>query len=268
VSCSVVSETSLLELLLLGKVAIGTRTPREALTRIARALRYFCTHEHLTITPTEEGISVRHFFAVKFDANTLHLIHQYVAFMLQTLCNMTGIADPLVRRIEMSPHPEHGLRHLQRWFGNNLVATKNRTLTLLVDNHVVDEPFPTQGRDRMAGLLSRDLVPLQGDGTYSGSVQILIAAMLGDGRPTLERISAAAGTSVRTLQRRLDAEGASFSALLDSVRRSRALELLAERNTAIGVVSAELGYSRQASLTRAVRRWTGRSPRLLKSESG
>jgi hypothetical protein len=27
-------------------------------------------------------------------------------------------------------------------------------------------------------------------------------------------------------------------------------------------------YARQASLTRAVRRWTGRSPRLLKSEYG
>ncbi len=51
VGCRVVSDTSPLELLMLGKVAIGTRTPREATTRIAYALPNFCTREHVTVQP-------------------------------------------------------------------------------------------------------------------------------------------------------------------------------------------------------------------------
>lgn len=266
VSCRAVSQTSALELLLLGKVAIGTRTPREALTRIARALPYFCTHEHLALVPGSEGVSVRHFFAVRFDQVTLHLIHQYVAAMVKVLCSMAGFSDPLLRRIEMFPHPEYGLSHLEPWFGDRLVPTKHRTLNVLVDRQIVDRAFPAQGRDRAAALLSKDLMPLHGDGTYAGSVRLLIAAMLEGGTPTVERLSAAAGTSVRTFQRRLDEEGTSFSALLDDVRRTRAMERLAEGRAAVAEVSAELGYARQASLTRAVRRWTGKPPSHLRPD--
>jgi AraC-like DNA-binding protein len=266
VSCRIVSETSVLELLLLGKVALGTQTPREALTRIAVALPYFCTHEHLTVDPDRDGVIVREFFAMKFDADTLHLIHQYAAAMMKALCGMAGAGDPLLARIEIAPHPEFGLDHLHRWFGDSvIVPTMRRTLNVFIEKNVVDRPFRTRARDRMAGRLPHGLIPLRGDGTFAGSARIVIAAMLDGGTPSVERLSAVAGTSVRTLQRRLDAEGTSFSALLDDVRRSQALERLAEGNQSVGAVSAQLSYTRQASFTRAVRRWTGSSPSHLRS---
>ena len=266
IACRVISESSPLELLLLGKVAIGTRNPREAANRIAHVLPYFCTHEHLTLAQREKDVIVRHFFAVKSDPELRHLIHQYVTAMLKALCAMSGAAEPYLKRVEMAPHPEHGISHLEQWFGSHLAATRDRTLSVTLSKDTLDTPFPVRGRDRMRDLKSSGLQPLHGDGTYSGSVRLLIAGMIEGDNPTIERLSAAAGTSVRTFQRRLDAEGTSFSALLDDVRRARAIEKLSECNIAVGQVSAELGYARQASLTRAVRRWTGRSPSSYRSE--
>jgi AraC-like DNA-binding protein len=260
IGCRVVSQTSVLELALLGKVALGTRTPAEALARISAALPFFCTHEHLTLHPEPGRITVREFFALKFDPETLHLIHQYAAAMIDVICGITEARPPRLARIEIAPHPGFGLDHLRRWFGDGLVQTKLRTLSVSIDTNIVERRFPVIARDRMAGRRSPDMIPLRGDGSFAGSARIIVASMLENGPPSIERLSAVAGTSVRTLQRRLDAEGTSFSALLDDVRRAEALRRLAAGGTSLGSLSAELGYAQQSALTRAVRRWTGRPP--------
>ena len=64
----------------------------------------------------------------------------------------------------------------------------------------------------------------------------------------------------RTLQRRLAAEGTSFAALLDEVRRELALEHLAEPTTSVAEVAFALGFGDQTAFHRAFVRWTGRTP--------
>ena len=68
------------------------------------------------------------------------------------------------------------------------------------------------------------------------------------------------GMPVRTLQHRLRREGTSYSTLLDSVRRTRAVDLVAESDASIAEISAALGYGDVRSFHRAFRRWTGASP--------
>jgi len=264
VSCRVVSETSTFELLLLGKIALGAATPRDAMIRISAAVPYFCTHEHLTIEPSADGVIVHEFFAVPFPPDTLHLIHQYVAEMTRRLCSMAGAGEQALRHIEMTPHPEFGLEHLRPWFGDAIHPTRRRTLSIHIDAGVIDTPFPSRARDRTAGKVPPGLASLRGDGTLKGSAAPLIADLLIEGTPTIEMLAELAGMSVRTLQRRLDMEGTSFSSLLDEVRRRIAVDRLASGKANVGTLSAELGYARQASLTRAVRRWTGQSPRQLR----
>lgn len=76
----------------------------------------------------------------------------------------------------------------------------------------------------------------------------------------MKRIVAAAGTSARTFQRQLEEDGTSFSELLADVRQSETLKRLKERNVTIAAIATDLGYSDQASFTRAFRRWTGTPP--------
>ena len=116
---------------------------------------------------------------------------------------------------------------------------------------------PSVGRDIASALGATR----RGDGTLSGSVRtLLMTSFGGDQVPSLDRVVAAAGTSKRSFQRQLEAEGATYSDLLAEVRRSETLSRLTRTDRTIATIASELGYGDQASLTRAFRRWTGRPP--------
>lgn len=68
------------------------------------------------------------------------------------------------------------------------------------------------------------------------------------------------GVSVRTLNRRLAAEGASYVEHLDRARFAISRMLLKETDMSIKAVSQLLNYSDAASFNRAFRRWTGHTP--------
>lgn len=120
----------------------------------------------------------------------------------------------------------------------------------------------------MGQLQSSGLVPMAADGTVAGSARAIMSVMIEAETPTVEGLALAAGLSIRTFQRRLSEEGVSFSGLLEDVRRDAALEGIKAPRDPLTQVALSVGYSRQSALTRAVRRWTGRSPSHLRSMSG
>jgi len=75
------------------------------------------------------------------------------------------------------------------------------------------------------------------------------------------------GVSVRTLQRRLQDEDASFESLRDEIRRSMAEALLKSSKLTITQVSERLHYSESSALTRSCYRWFGISPRQLRRQA-
>ncbi len=87
-----------------------------------------------------------------------------------------------------------------------------------------------------------------------------IAADLPGKEPSLSRVARSLGTSSRTLQRRLGAEGTSFAAVVDEVRRERARVYLEARDVSMAEVSWLLGFAEQSAFARAFRRWTGETP--------
>ncbi len=93
----------------------------------------------------------------------------------------------------------------------------------------------------------------------------------GSDAASLSSVARELGLPGRTLQRRLAAEGTSFAALLDEVRRELALEHLADRATSVAEVAFALGFGDQTAFHRAFVRWTGKTPgehrRLLASEA-
>jgi AraC-like DNA-binding protein len=95
-------------------------------------------------------------------------------------------------------------------------------------------------------------------------VRAFVADHLPDGRATLTSAARDAGMSARTLQRRLHAEGTSFEALVEAVRRARALAFL-DAHVSIGEVAYLLGYAEPSVFHRAFKRWTGTSPEAWRS---
>ena len=70
--------------------------------------------------------------------------------------------------------------------------------------------------------------------------------------------------SERTLRRRLNDVQATYSALVDDVRRRAVRRMLAQGTLSMSDVAAAVGYGDDRSLRRAVRRWFGCSPAAMR----
>lgn len=127
------------------------------------------------------------------------------------------------------------------------VAGADRSLLPIVEQHL----------DK---LLERDA-----GGGLVHDVRASVAAMLCDGSPNVRAVAKRLGTSVRTLQRRLDEQGVVFRDLVQGVRRELAERYLASHDADLTEIAFLLGYSELSAFGRAFRRWTGQSPRRFRA---
>lgn len=85
--------------------------------------------------------------------------------------------------------------------------------------------------------------------------------------PRIDAAARALGYTVRTLQRRLEEAGLSYSRLVQEVRLSSAAEHLCAPGSRLVDIAMEAGYSDQANFTRAFRRWAGVPPSQFRRQS-
>jgi AraC-like DNA-binding protein len=90
-------------------------------------------------------------------------------------------------------------------------------------------------------------------------VQKAIASALPEGG-SAAAVARTLHVSVRTLQRKLVANGTTFREVAEAVRARLAAEYLADPTVSTAEVAFLLGFSDQTSFNRAFRRWTGDSP--------
>ncbi len=259
--CRIIAGASSIELAMLGKVALGARTPGEAMARIVAALPYYCSHEQVSFEKTAGHYVVREFFAHRFDAETQHTLLQYAAAMIDGILRMADAPPPRFAKLEIPPHPVHKVEHLRRWFGDRVVATRSRGITVLIEDRIMERAYSMAARDRLSPRALDSGASLRGGEAFADSVKAFLSLMIENHEAlTMRRVASAAGTSTRTLQRQLEAEGTSFSDLLAETKRTEALKRLQTENVTITAIATDLGYFDQATFTRAFRRWAGIPP--------
>lgn len=108
----------------------------------------------------------------------------------------------------------------------------------------------------------------------SQGVAVRVRSRLRELPPTewssLEAMAGAMGVSASTLRRRLEAEGQSYQAIKDRLRRDLAIQLLSGTRRSVMAIAAELGFAEPSAFHRAFRKWTGARPgdyRAGKAES-
>lgn len=78
--------------------------------------------------------------------------------------------------------------------------------------------------------------------------------------PDIEDVAGRLCMTSRTLRRKLEAEGTSYSALLVSVRKALALDYLGTTSLSTEGIASTLGFSDAVGFRHAFKRWTGMTP--------
>jgi AraC-like DNA-binding protein len=260
----VISDHSLHDLGVLGEQIRGARTPREALTRVAYCLPHYSTHEIVQARPIAGGLRIQAGWSMVLDEEMMHLTQQFTAGLVTLLCRATTQPAARPRAISLRPHPIFGVDHLQQVYGVAVRASGEVVLSVDIDDDVLDAPFRVENLSHATGP-GKDWVLPQGDGSFSASVCLALAALDTSQPISVDSMASLAGLNRRSFQRLLTAEGTSFRQLFDKSRRTKALVALKSGSRQAGVAAGSLGFSNRSSLSRAVRRWTGSSPRNLRS---
>ncbi|QEL22943.1 helix-turn-helix transcriptional regulator [Bosea sp. F3-2] len=110
-----------------------------------------------------------------------------------------------------------------------------------------------------------DADPAEGD--IINSLKLMLPSYLDEGVPTVAEIAEMAGTSVRSLQRKLSVAGLTYSELLEAARFEKAVRLLRATDVKVIEVAFASGYADPAHFTRAFRRMSGTTPRRFRHEA-
>jgi AraC-like DNA-binding protein len=102
--------------------------------------------------------------------------------------------------------------------------------------------------------------------TLRSKVENAIAVLLPHGKAGATEVARRLGMSHRTLARRLALEAVTYSGILDELKIDLANGYLRHGDLPISQIAWLLGYREVSSFTHAFKRWTGKTPRQLRSQ--
>lgn len=186
-----------------------------------------------------------------------------LALLLRISSAMLGGIEGL-RSVELPHAPISPITRYADVFG---VPTRFHApaAALRIDRHILEARFSAaDGAIRAVALAHLEANHTNPEGLAAVRVRGALTEGLGTVPPSLAQVARLLAVHPRTLQRRLAAEGASFELVLDDVRRVAAGRYITATDVPFARVAALLGFSEQSVLSRAVRRWYGVSPRVLR----
>ena len=141
---------------------------------------------------------------------------------------------------------------------------------VLLPNTLLDAPLP-QANAQLAAAhhqhAAAQLAALSSQTGLEPALRAWIVGQLQGAPPTRAQAARALGLSERTLARRMQGEGLSFSGLLDALRRDTAMQAVAHTPRPLAEIALALGYAEPSVFNRAFRRWTGGTPGQWRSSA-
>lgn len=164
------------------------------------------------------------------------------------------------------PRPE-GWREHEQAFGAPVYFSRPSNAVLFKAN-ILAVPMPTHD-PRLMVAMRHCLEQIGGRpdlrARISDQVRSAVRARLADGVPSLDEIAAELRLAPSYIQRELHYDGLTFMGLVEASRRELALTYLQQRQLSFSEIAFLLGYSELSAFSRAVRRWTGSSPRSVRA---
>jgi len=134
---------------------------------------------------------------------------------------------------------------------------------LLLDNALLDQALPqadAQLQQVHRQYAAARLAALSDTGNFGEELRAWLRAHMAGAAPTRQQAAQAFGLSARTLARRLQQEGLSYTALVDAAHRQVACDAVANSTRSFVDIAQSLGFAEASVFNRAFRRWTGSTP--------
>ncbi len=169
-----------------------------------------------------------------------------------------------LRRVSLSHEPEVEVRTLVQYFGAP-VHTSAEFCGLHISRRTLSTPLPAANPVLLkmaADYLDTNFA--NPNRTLTARLRQLLARRLGSQAMKKEDAAKALAMHPRTLQRHLEAEGTSFNAVRDAVRREAALRYLGGTCLPLAQVASLVGFSEQSALTRFCQQQFLQPPKALR----
>jgi AraC-like DNA-binding protein len=127
-----------------------------------------------------------------------------------------------------------------------------------------DEPFAAALRSQA----EKELARLARDATYAERLREHVLDPKTTNRRDMAFAARRLGLSARSLRRKLQLEGMSYSDVVDDALATLAKRLLADEQRTIEQTAYELGFSAPSAFHKAFKRWTGVTPSDFRRHHG
>lgn len=243
----------------LGMVVRDAPTLRDALSAM---VRYIALHSEAVVLDVEEhesAVVVRISLLVDYAGSTRQADEMVLGSLYRMLRELVGPGWRPRRICVSHSAPANPASHV-RVFGGSVDFGCDFNGIVFERNDM--EAVPPAARPELAQYAQAYLDSLGARATEStaGKVRRMVLSLLPAGDCSIDRVAAQLGVDRRTVHRKLQQEGATFSDILDEVRTSLAIHYLRNSERAVSYVAVLLGFSMQSAFSRWFRSRFGCSP--------
>jgi len=254
------------ELGLLYYVMASSQTLGDALKRVARYSKItndavvvgYREGNRLTISLSYSGVP-RH--------SDRHQI-EFCMFAVFRLCRVLTGQNLVPQHFWISHHRSGANSEMARFVGTKVEfgADKDEFHLTLDARELPLIHADTHLNDLLLKYCEAALADRRGDmSQFRTRVENEISSLLPHGRVLVEDVARNIGMSERTLARKLSDEGLNFTEILQQLRRDLAVRYLDDRKLHVSKIAWLLGFNEVSAFTHAFKRWTGKTPREMRT---
>lgn len=248
-------------LALLSPLLTHASTMRQAFVALARFYQLLCDHPHYEVTEQGDRVTLRVLDMPGASPCLLHFASEMIVGGFYRFIRHFK-ADARPRRVGFAyAAPAH--RSVYAQFFDGVERFEQPFSGIVFDRALLDLPSPHKDEElheTLTSLAERRLSRVNRGKSYAQRVRELLAAGAAPQRNDMDTAARALGLSVRSLRRLLDAEGTSYSSILNDTLVVTAKQLLGGGQRTIQETAHQMGFSSASAFHRAFRSWTGMTP--------
>ena len=234
---------------------------RATLDRTARLLSVFLDDFRVLIDEAHDTAAVRIVERLPGTGPAVFAHETLLVMVYGLACWLVGRRIPLLRAEFAYLRPAHAEEYTDL-FGTSLSFARPFT-ALAFDARALALPVvqsEVTAKDFLRIAPENILLRYKNTEGLAARIRRRLRQATPDAWPDLESVAQELNVAPATLRRRLRAEGQSFQAIKDALRRDLAITYLSASQMSIGEIASELGFVEPSAFHRAFRKWAHTSP--------